>query len=105
MQTRHRPSRTQILINYNTIYESPHHDAYTPRRSVYTPQKHTPYMPLQKLQEYFGKVKPSFFIELKNIFANTTIEERSPSLSLEEPLCQVQGGALTSRVRNIRRRR
>ncbi len=77
MSTEHH-THNPLLLTYHTIQERNPQDSYAPRRTLYSPQKEKAFLPLKKFQEYFGKEKPSFFCELKNIFTNSTIDDRRP---------------------------
>jgi|LakMenEpi03Aug12_release.lakeMendotaPanAssembly.Ray.scaffolds.fasta_scaffold215324_2 hypothetical protein len=56
-------------------------------------------MQLKKFHEYFGKIKPSLYTELKNIFENAHFDESPCSPQLEY---HIQGTTLGSRANKIR---
>jgi hypothetical protein len=57
--------------NYNiTIADRNMLTTYRPTRAQ-PDHNNSESLPLKRFQEYFGKIKPSFFQELKNIFENS----------------------------------
>ena len=65
-----RRSRTILLPKYATIPTTLPQETYSARKTTYSPQKEKQVLPLRQFQDFFGKVKPSFFQELQHIFAS-----------------------------------
>lgn len=68
-------SQTQQLPHYSTL--APSRNALTPYRPRKAPHPEPAcpsVLPLRRFQEYFGKMKPAFFQEIRNIFEHSSIE-------------------------------
>jgi hypothetical protein len=68
-------SQTQKLINYNAINDATMYKLSRTGRA--RPEPNGKEQPLKKFHEYFGKIQPSLYQELKNIFENSSFDERA----------------------------